>query len=139
MWKVLISSQKGMKLVINKFVLLRFCYLYNILPWVQLDVQETYITTANFLRPWQKHELGFIECPTLEGTQGQWRPACSHNSCLCNLENSHFYSNRSKRVTVSDWVPKKNSANFESDTFLWFAYVVNMSKICNIFGQIQNI
>ena len=25
--------------------------------------------------------------------------------------------------------PKEDAANFESDTFLWFAYVVNMSKI----------
>ena len=74
MWKVFISSQKVMQFVINKFVLLRFCYLYNILPWVQLDVQETYITTANFLRLWQKHELGFIECLTLEETQGQYAP-----------------------------------------------------------------
>ena len=66
MWKVLILSQKVMQFVMNKFVLLRFCYLYIILPWVQLDVQETYITTANFFRLWQKHELGFIECSTLE-------------------------------------------------------------------------
>ena len=46
----------------------------KLLPWVQLDVQETYITTANFLRLWQKHELGFIECLTLEETQGQYAP-----------------------------------------------------------------
>ena len=37
--------------------------------------------------------------------------------------------------TVSDWVPKKNSANFESDTFLRFAYVVNMSKIATFLGR----
>ena len=37
--------------------------------------------------------------------------------------------------TVSDWVPKKDSANFESDTFLWFAYVVNMSKIATFLGR----
>ena len=36
--------------------------------------------------------------------------------------------------TVSDWVPKKDSANFESDAFLWFAYVVNMSKIATFSG-----
>ena len=37
--------------------------------------------------------------------------------------------------TVSDWVPKKDDANFESDTFLWFAYVVNMSKIAKFLGR----
>ena len=37
--------------------------------------------------------------------------------------------------TVSDWVPKKDSANFESDTFLCFTYVVNMSKIATFSGR----
>ena len=39
------------------------------------------------------------------------------------------------RGTVSDWLPKKDSANFESDTFLWLAYVVNMSKIATFSGR----
>ena len=38
-------------------------------------------------------------------------------------------------LTVSDWVPKKDSANFESDAFLFFAYVVNMSKIATFLGR----
>ena len=38
--------------------------------------------------------------------------------------------------TVSDWVPKKDSADFESDAFLLFAYVVNMSKIATILGRL---
>ena len=43
-----------------------------------------------------------------------------------------IYFEKLKVLTVSDWVPKKDSANLESDTFLWFAYVVNMSKIYSI-------
>ena len=38
-------------------------------------------------------------------------------------------------TTVSDWVPKKDSANFESNAFLKFAYVVNMSKIATFSGR----
>ena len=51
---------------------------------------------------------------------------------LIHTRNTHFAV---PRRTVSDWVPKKDSANFESDAFLWFAYVVNMSKIATLSGR----
>ena len=37
--------------------------------------------------------------------------------------------------TVWDRVPKEDAANFESDTILWFAYVVNISKIETFLGR----
>ena len=37
--------------------------------------------------------------------------------------------------TVWDRVPKEDAANFESDTFLWFTYVVNISKIETFLGR----
>ena len=37
--------------------------------------------------------------------------------------------------TVWDRVPKEDAINFESDTFLLFAYVVNISKIETFLGR----
>ena len=37
--------------------------------------------------------------------------------------------------TVWDRVPKEDAANFESATFLWFVYIVNMSKIAKFSGR----
>ena len=42
---------------------------------------------------------------------------------------------KSNKHTVWDRVPKEDAANFESDTFLWFAYVVNISKIETFLGR----
>ena len=39
------------------------------------------------------------------------------------------------QFTVWDRVPKEDAANFESDTFLRFAYVVNISKIKTFLGR----
>ena len=40
-----------------------------------------------------------------------------------------------RRRTVWDMVPKEDAANLESDAFLWFAYVVNISKIETFLGR----
>ena len=53
---------------------------------------------------------------------------------IINALSKYVYSKVSiKHPTVSDWVPKKDSANFESDAFLWFAYV---AKIATFSGRL---
>ena len=50
-------------------------------------------------------------------------------------ENKSNLMHETKCCTVWDRVPKEDAANFESDTFLWFAYVVNISKIETFLGR----
>ena len=47
---------------------------------------------------------------------------------------SNFWRELFSGFINTDWVPKKDSAN-ESDAFLWFAYVENMSKIATFLGR----
>ena len=48
-----------------------------------------------------------------------------------------YLASFANRHTVSDWVPKKDNANFERDPFLGFAYVVNMSKMATFLGRFR--
>ena len=60
---------------------------------------------------------------------------CGNHECRLYLNLSKFLLIIVLRITVWDRVPKEDAANFESATFLWFTYVVNMSRIATFLGR----
>ena len=66
-------------------------------------------------------------------------PFLATYSSLLKFSTSHINVNKKSTflnyLTVWDRVPKEDAANFESDTFLWFAYVINISKIETFLGR----